>query len=326
MRRILIDRHGGPEVLRPEEAEAPTPGPGEALVRVAAVGVNFIDTYQREGVYPMDLPYVPGSEGAGTIADLGPDTGDGAGRFRVGDRVVWCQVPGSYAEYVVAPVDTLVAVPDGIDDRVAASMLLQGITAQYLLTECGHTAPGDTVLVTAGAGGVGQILIQMAVARGLTVVTTTSTEEKAALCRDLGAHHVLLYPEATPERIRELSDGGVAAVFDGVGRATFDTGLDSLRPRGYMVLFGAASGPVPPVDPQRLNAAGSVFLTRPSLAAYVATDDEFRRRADEVLGALADGTVRLSVGEVVPLSEAGNAHRMLESRATTGSVVLDPTR
>lgn len=322
MRAIQISRHGGPDVLTPVDLEIPAPGPGEALVRTSTIGVNYIDTYFREGVYATDLPYVPGSEGAGVVEALG----EGTAGLAVGDRVAWCQAPGSYAQYVAVPADRLVTVPDGVDDDVAASMLLQGLTAHYLVTDTHRAERGDWILVTAGAGGVGQLLIQMAVARGLRVITTTSTDEKASLCRDLGAEHVLRYSEATPERVRELSGGGVATVFDGVGRDTFDASLASLRRRGTLVLFGAASGPVPPVDPQRLNAAGSVFLTRPTLADYIATSEEFRARAAEVMDGLVGGILRLSVGATFPLSEAGDAHRALESRATTGSIVVDPAR
>ena len=322
MRAIQISEHGGPDVLTPVETARPSPGPGEVLVRTTAIGVNYIDTYFREGVYPRDLPFVPGSEGAGVVEAVG----DGARDLVAGDRVAWCEVPGSYAEYVVAPADALVAVPEQIPDHVAASMLLQGLTAHYLITDTHRAAGGDPVLITAGAGGVGQLLIQMAVARGFVVVTTTSTPEKAELCRSLGAQHVLLYPEATPERVRELSGGGVAVAFDGVGRDTFDRSLDSLARRGTLVLFGAASGPVPPVDPQRLNAAGSVFLTRPTLADYIATPEEYRERAAEVMAGLADGTLSLSVGATFGLSEAARAHGALQGRQTTGSVTLDPTR
>ncbi|MDV6297667.1 quinone oxidoreductase [Dietzia maris] len=322
MRAIEISRHGGPEVLTPVEAGVPSPGPGDVLVRTTAIGVNYIDTYFREGTYARDLPFVAGSEGTGVVEELGEGTPD----LMVGDRVAWCQVPGSYAQYVVAPAESLVTVPEGIDDEVAASMLLQGLTAHYLITDTHRALPGDTVLITAGAGGVGQLLIQLAVAHGHRVITTTSTEEKADLCRELGAHHVLLYPDATPERIRELSHGGVSVVFDGVGRDTFDDSLASLARRGTLVLFGAASGPVPPVDPQRLNAAGSVFLTRPSLGDFIAGTGEFRERAGEVLEGIVDGSLRLTVGATFGLSEAADAHRALQSRQTTGSVVLDPAR
>ena len=290
-------------------------------MRTTAIGVNYIDTYLREGTYPSDLPFIPGSEGAGVIESVGEGTPD----LVAGDRVAWCQTPGSYAQYVAAPAESLVAVPDGLSDEVAASMLLQGLTAHYLITDTHRASGGDTVLITAGAGGVGQLLIQMAVARGYRVVTTTSTESKAQRCRDLGAHHVLLYPEATPERVRELSEGGVTVVFDGVGRDTFDTSLASLCPRGTLVLFGAASGPVPPVDPQRLNAAGSVFLTRPKLADFIATTEEYRERAAEVMEGLVDGSLSLEVGSTFGLSDAAGAHRELQSRRTTGSVILDPS-
>lgn len=322
MRAIEISRHGGPEVLTPIEADTPAPGPGEVLVRTSAVGVNYIDTYFREGAYPRDLPFIPGSEGAGVVETVGPDTSG----LVAGDRVAWCQVPGSYATHVVAPAEALVKVPDGIDDDVAASMLLQGLTAHYLVTDTHRAAAGDTILITAGAGGVGQLLIQLAVAHGFQVITTTSTEEKAQLCRELGAHHVLFYEQATPERVRELSDGGVVVVFDGVGRDTFDTSLASLARRGTMVLFGAASGPVPPVDPQRLNAAGSVFLTRPKLGDFIATTEEYRERAAEVMEAILGGSLRLNVGATFGLTEAEQAHRALQARQTTGSITLDPAR
>lgn len=322
MRAIQITEHGGPDVLTPVELDVPVPGPGEVLVRTGAVGVNYIDTYFREGVYARELPFVPGSEGAGVVEAVGVDSPD----LVAGDRVAWCQVPGSYAQYVVAPAEALVAVPEGVDDDVAASMLLQGLTAHYLITDTHRAAEGDWVLITAGAGGVGQLLIQLAVSRGFRVITTTSTEEKAALCRELGADHVLLYDEASPDRVRELSSGGVAVAFDGVGRDTFDDSLASLARRGSLVLFGAASGPVPPVDPQRLNAAGSVFLTRPTLADFIATTEEYRARASEVLEGIVDGSLRLSVGATFGLSEAAEAHRSLQSRRTTGSIVLDPGR
>lgn len=322
MRAIQINEHGGPEVLEPVELPVPRPGPGEVLVRTSAVGVNYIDTYFREGIYARDLPFVPGSEGSGVVEAVGEGTSD----LVVGDRVAWCQVPGSYAQYVVAPADSLVVVPEGVDDDVAASMLLQGLTAHYLITDTHRAGEGEWVLITAGAGGVGQLLIQLAVSRGFRVITTTSTEAKAELCRGLGAEHVLLYPDATPERVRELSGGGVAVVFDGVGRDTFDASLASLARRGTLVLFGAASGPVPPVDPQRLNAAGSVFLTRPTLADYIATTEEYRARASEVLEGIVDGSLRLSVGATFGLSEASEAHHALQSRHTTGSIVLDPDR
>ncbi|MBB1040383.1 MAG: quinone oxidoreductase [Dietzia sp.] len=322
MRAVRISEHGGPDVLESVEVDSPTPGPGEVLVRTTSIGVNYIDTYFREGVYQTALPYIPGSEGAGVVEAVGAGTPD----LVTGDRVAWCQAPGSYAQYVVAPAESLVTVPDGVSDSVAASMLLQGLTAHYLITDTHRAHGGDTVLITAGAGGVGQLLIQMAVARGYRVITTTSTESKAQICRELGAHQVLLYPEATPERVRELSGGGVEVVFDGVGRDTFDTSLASLERRGTLVLFGAASGPVPPVDPQRLNAAGSVFLTRPKLGDFIATTEEYRDRAAEVMEGLVDGSLVLDVGATFGLTDAAQAHRALQSRRTTGSITLDPSR
>ncbi len=322
MRAIEVAAHGGPDVLSPVDRDTPTPGAGAVLVRTSSIGVNYIDTYFREGSYSRELPYIPGTEGAGRVEAVGAGTPD----FVVGDRVAWCQVPGSYAQFVVAPVAELIAVPDGIPDHIAASMLLQGLTAHYLISDTHRATGGDTVLVTAGAGGVGQLLIQMAVARGFRVIATTSTESKAQLCRELGAHRVLLYPDATPERIRDLSEGGVSVVFDGVGRDTFDSSLASLARRGTLVLFGAASGSVPPVDPQRLNAAGSVFLTRPTLADFIATTGEYRMRAAEVLDALIEGSLTLTVGETFALSDAAEAHRALHARRTTGSITLDPTR
>ena len=322
MRAIQISKHGGPDVLDTVELGTPSPGVGEVLIRTTAVGVNYIDTYFRQGTYLRDLPFIPGNEGAGVIEQVGEDTRD----LLPGDRVAWCQVPGSYAEYVVAPAEALVAVPDGIADEVAASMLLQGLTAHYLITDTHRALGGDTVLITAGAGGVGQLLIQLAVTHGFRVITTTSTEEKAKVCRSLGAHHVLNYADATPERVRELSDGGAATVFDGVGLDTFDSSLASLARRGSLVLFGAASGPVPPVDPQRLNAAGSVFLTRPTLADFIADAREYRERAAEVMEGIVDGSLKLSVGATFGLSEAARAHRALESRETMGSVTLSPDR
>ncbi|MGN7156001.1 quinone oxidoreductase family protein [Dietzia cercidiphylli] len=322
MRAVRISEHGGPDVLESVEVDSPTPGPGEVLVRTTSIGVNYIDTYFREGVYQTALPYIPGSEGAGVVDAVGAGTPD----LVTGDRVAWCQAPGSYAQYVVAPAESLVTVPDGVSDSVAASMLLQGLTAHYLITDTHRAHGGDTVLITAGAGGVGQLLIQMAVARGYRVITTTSTESKAQICRELGAHQVLLYPEATPERVRELSGGGVEVVFDGVGRDTFDTSLASLERCGTLVLFGAASGPVPPVDPQRLNAAGSVFLTRPKLGDFIATTEEYRDRAAEVMEGLVDGSLVLDVGATFGLTDAAQAHRALQSRRTTGSITLDPSR
>ncbi|WP_460866928.1 quinone oxidoreductase family protein [Rhodococcus aerolatus] len=324
MHAIVMSATGGPEVLQYSEVEDPRPGPGEVVVAVAAAGVNFIDTYRRDGTYPVELPHVPGVEGAGAVVELG----EGVTGLAVGDRVAWSDAPGSYAERVVLAASRAVRVPDLLPDAEAASVLLQGMTAHYLIASIGGVQAGDTVLVHAGAGGTGLVLTQLAVARGVRVITTASSAEKAELSRGAGAAEVLRYDDPGLDlaaAVRDLTDGeGVAVVYDGVGASTFDASLASLRRRGTLALFGAASGPVPPVDPQRLNAAGSVFLTRPTLAHYVADDAEMRWRAGEVLDAVADGSLSLRVGHRYPLAEAEQAHRDLQARATTGSLVLLP--
>lgn len=320
MYAIVVFSHGGPDVLEYAEVKDPEPGIGEILVRPVRIGVNYIDTYFREGIYPRETPYIPGDEAAGVVVTVGT----GVSEFAPGDRVAWCRAGSSYAQYVRVPAAHAVKVPDELSDEVAASALLQGMTAHYLVNDTHHAAPGDYVLVHAGAGGVGQLLIQMCVAKGYRVIATTSTDEKAAIARARGAQAVLRYEDATPETITRMSDGGVATVFDGVGASTFNNSLGSLRVRGTMVLYGAASGPVPPFDIQRLNSGGSLSLTRPSLGHFIATRDEFLERANEVLGALSRGELILEVGATFPLSEAARAHRALESRATTGSIVLDP--
>ena len=321
MHAIQVSAHGGPEVLVPTQLPDPSPGPGQVLVEVAACGVNFIDTYQRSGQYPMALPFVPGSEGAGTVRAVG----EGADPALVGTRVAWATAPGSYAELAVVGAGQVVPVPDAVGDAEAASVLLQGITAQYLLTSTYPVQAGDTVLVHAGAGGTGLVLTQLAVARGARVVTTVSSDAKAELSRAAGASEVLRYTDDVATRVRELTGGeGVAAVYDGVGADTFEVSLAALRVRGTLALFGAASGPVPPFDPQRLNGAGSLFLTRPTLAHHVRTPEELHGRAGEVLAAVADGSLRLRVGASFPLAEAAAAHTALQGRATTGSVVLLP--
>lgn len=320
MYAIEVSTHGGPEVLEYTEVPDPEPGIGELLVRPARVGVNYIDTYFREGIYSTDLPYIPGSEGAGVVVTVG----SGVTRFRPGDRVAWCNAPSSYAEYVRVPAAAAVAVPEGISDSVAASALLQGLTAHYLLHDTHRAQPGDYVLVHAGAGGVGQLLVQMASRAGYHVIATTSTAQKAEIVRSLGARHVVYYEDATVSTLRHLSDGGVVTAFDGVGKTTFDTSLASLRPRGTLVAYGAASGPIPPFDVQRLNSGGSLFLTRPTLAHYIATREELEWRAGDVFGALASGELSLQVGAEFALSQAAEAHRALEARQTVGSIVLDP--
>lgn len=332
--RVRLDVHaveatraGGPEVLSSVTRPDPEPGPHEALVRVAAAGVNFIDTYRRSGVYPASFPHVPGSEGAGTVVSVGAQVTHVA----PGDRVAWSAGPGSYAELVAVPERELLPVPDGVADEVAAALPLQGMTAHYLATSTFPVEPGTTVLVHAAAGGVGLLLTQLATQRGGRVIATVGSVQKEALARGAGATDVIRYRELDdlttdlPARVRDLTDGrGVDAAYDGVGRDTFDASLASLARRGMLVLYGASSGPVPPVDPQRLNAAGSVFLTRPTLGHYVADRAELEWRASELFGAVADERLDVRIGARFPLSAAADAHRALESRATTGKVLLLP--
>lgn len=323
MRAIQVTQTGGPEVLRSAELADPEPGPGQLLVELAAAGVNYIDTYHRSGAYPMPLPFIPGSEGAGTVTAVGPDIGD----FAVGDLVAWATSLGSYAERAVVPAEQAVQVPQGVDSETAAGSLLQGMTAHYLTVSVHAAQPGETVLVHASAGGMGLLLTQLATAHGARVIGTVSTPEKERLAREAGAADVIRYDEVddVADEVRRLTAGdGVAAVYDGVGASTFDASLASLRPRGMLALYGAASGPVPPVDPQRLNSAGSVFLTRPKLADYVVTRDELSWRAREVFDAIQNGSLRISIGGRYPLAEAHRAHEDLQSRRTTGKLLLSP--
>jgi NADPH2:quinone reductase len=324
MHAIEVGETGGPEVLNFIELPEPTPGPGEILIKAEAIGVNFIDTYFRSGLYPRDLPFVLGTEVCGTVAAVGEDVA----ALAVGDRVVTANATGAYAEYCVAPADFSAYVPDGVAPDAVASALLKGMTAHYLIKSTYPVQPSDTVLLHAGAGGVGLILTQWATSIGTRVITTASTPEKAELSRQAGAVEVLDYPDDPAEfaeKIRDLTGGlGVAAVYDGVGKSTFDASLASLAVRGTLALFGAASGPVPPLDPQRLNAAGSVFLTRPSLPHYTRTPDEFSWRAGELINAIADGTISITVGGRYPLAEAAHAHADLQGRKTVGSIVLVP--
>lgn len=325
MHAILATEPGGPDVLVPDEIGDPLPGPRDLLVRLSAAGVNFIDVYHRNGTYPMPFPHVPGSEGAGVVEAVGREVRD----FAVGDLVAWASAPSSYAELVVVPEVVALPVPDGVSDEIAAALPLQGMTAHYLVSSTFPVLDGQDVLIHAGAGGVGLLLTQLAAARGARVITTVGSPEKEALSRAAGASDVIRYTELAdltdelPALVRELTGGrGVHTVFDGVGRSTFDASLASLRPRGGLALFGAASGPVPPVDPQRLNAAGSVFLTRPTLGHFTATHEELTWRAGELFDAVAAGTLDVRVGATFPLSEAADAHRALEARATTGKVLL----
>lgn len=322
MRAVVVTTPGGPDVMEVVDRPTPEPGPGEVLVDVAAGGVNFIDTYHRSGAYPLPAPFVVGSEGAGRVVA----TGAGVRDVRVGDRVAWAMVPGTgYAEQAVVPADRLVPVPDDVDDETAAAVLLQGMTAQFLTRSTFPVSAGDDVLVHAAAGGVGLLLTQMASAAGARVIGTTSTQDKAALAREAGAAEIVPADADLAAEVRRITGGrGVDVVYDGVGRATFDAGLDCLRPRGMMVLFGAASGPVPPLDPQVLNAKGSLFLTRPSLVHYTAERAELLERAGDVLELVRTGRLAVRIGGRYRLAEARRAHEDLEGRRTTGKLLVLP--
>ena len=317
---IRVAQHGGPEVLEPAEIDTPQPGPGQVLVRIAAAGVNFVETYYRTGLYPQPVPYTPGSEGAGTVVAVG----EGVDSPKVGDRVASTNFAGTYAEFALAPADRVVAVPDGISDEVAAAVLLQGMTAHYLLKDSYPVRPGDTVLVHAAAGGMGLLLTQLATSFGARVIGTVSTPDKEKLARQAGAAEVIGYHDV-PARVRELTGGeGVPAVYDGVGRDTFDASLASLRPHGVLVLYGYASGPVPPFDLNRLQLGGSLYVTRPTLGHFIGSREELTRRAGDVFGWVADGTLSVAIGGRYPLAEARRAHEDLQARRTTGKLLLIP--
>ncbi|NED96160.1 quinone oxidoreductase [Phytoactinopolyspora alkaliphila] len=320
MRAVLVRENGGPDVLEVTDVDPPQPEAGELLVDVGAAGVNYIDTYQREGRYPVPTPFTLGMEGAGTVRAVGADvTG-----VRAGDRVAWKAAQGSYAEQAIVPADEAVPVPESVSTDDAAALLLQGLTAHYLATSTYPVQPGDWVVVHAAAGGVGLLLTQIVKIRGGHVLATTSTEDKAELAKAAGADETTSY-EQFADRARELTDGeGVPCVYDGVGRATFDAGLDALRVRGTMALFGAASGPVPPLDPQQLNAKGSLYLTRPTLAHYCRNREELLARTDELLEWVGSGRLDVRVGGRYPLAEARRAHEDLEGRKTTGKLLLIP--
>lgn len=321
MYAVEISAVGGPEVLEYKQIAEPTAGDGQILVRTEAIGVNFIDTYYRRGLYPSSLPFVPGDEGAGTVVALGAGVED----FSIGDRVVWSSPHGSYAQLVSVPASEAVPLPDGISCQDAASVFSQGLTAHYLAYSTYAIQEGDTVVVHAGAGGVGLLLTQMAAQLGAKVITTVSTDAKEQISREAGAWQVLRYDQDIAARVRELTEGqGAAVVYDGVGAATFDASLASVRVRGLLALFGAASGPVSPMDPQRLNAAGSVYLTRPTIGDYIRTREELLWRAREVFAGVTSGTLKATIGGRYALSEAERAHRDLESRSTVGSLLLLP--
>jgi NADPH2:quinone reductase len=322
-RALTVPRHGDASVLEVRERELPDPGPGELQVELAAIGVNFIDVYQREGIYPGPTPFVLGSEGAGTVLAVG----DGVADVEAGDRVAWGQHLGSGASVANVPASAVVPVPAGVELEVAAAVMLQGMTAHYLVTSTYAVQPGDVALVHAAAGGVGQLLVQMVTARGGRVVGTAGSPEKAAKAQALGAQTVIDYTEVDDlaAAVLEANGGrGVDVVYDGVGKSTFDASLASLRPRGMMVLYGAASGQVPPVDPQRLNRGGSLFLTRPSLGHYIATRDELLERSGAVLGDVAAGRLAIEIGGHFPLERAAAAYDALEGRRTTGKLLLIP--
>jgi NADPH:quinone reductase len=322
MRAIQIQKTGGPEVLELRELPKPQPGPGQAVVRLQAIGVNFIDVYLREGRYPAPPPFVPGQEGAGVIDAVPPDVT----AFKPGDRVAWQHALGAYSEYAIVPASRLIAIPEGVTARQAAAAMLQGMTAHYLSHASYVIQRGDTVLIHAGAGGVGLLLIQMAKRLGARVLTTVSTEEKAALAREAGADETILYTrEDFAERTRSLTNGeGVPVVYDSVGKTTFDGSLKCLRPRGLLVLYGGSSGAVPPFDLIQLSARGSLYITRPTLNDYTRTRSELETRAGDVLRWVADGSLKLRMEHDYALADAAQAHRDLESRKTTGKVLLIP--
>jgi NADPH2:quinone reductase len=312
MRAVVFERNGGPDVLNFTEAPDPEPGPGHALVDVEAAGINYMDVYEREGNgYGSPPPAVPGAEGAGTVAGTG-------------ERVAWMNVPGSYAERLSAPREKLVPVPDGLSLEVAAAAMLQGITADYLVSDSYPVQPGDWVVVHAAAGGVGLLLTQLVKLRGGRVIGTTSTEEKTALARKAGADEVIGY-EGFDARVREITDGeGAAVVYDGVGRTTFDAGLKALRPAGSMILYGAASGQPEPLTLQSLAAHGSLYVQRPTVKTYVRTADMLQQRARRVLDLVSTGKLEIRIGARYPLAEARRAHEDLEARRTTGKLLLIP--
>jgi len=320
MHAVRVHEVGGPEVLHFEEVERPLPGRGEALVRVQAAGVNFIDIYQRMGMYKVPLPFTPGQEAAGVVADVGP----GVEEVAPGDRVAWAGPMGAYAEYAVVPAARLVRVPAAVPPDTAAAVMLQGMTAHYLSHSTYPLGPGDRCLVHAAAGGVGLLLVQMAKRLGAYVIGTAGSEEKAALARDAGADAVILYRQQDfVVETRALTGGaGLDVVYDSVGATTFLGGLDLLAPRGTMVLFGASSGAVPPLDPQLLNQKGSLFLTRPTLGHYILTRAELLQRAGDVLAWLEDGWLRVRIDRALPLADAGAAHEALAGRQTSGKVLL----
>jgi NADPH2:quinone reductase len=322
MRAIQIQKTGGPEVMQLVELPKPEPQANEVLVKVEAAGLNFIDVYFREGRYPAEVPFIPGQEAAGVVAAVGADVKG----FNVGDHVAWSGRRGAYAEYAKVPAELLLKVPDGVNLEDAAAVLLQGMTAHYLSYDTYAIKQGDTVLIHAGAGGVGLLLTQMAKTLGAQVITTVSTEAKAELSREAGADHVILYTTQNfAEEVKRITGGeGLPVVYDSVGKTTFDDSLKCLRPRGLMVLYGGASGAVPPFDLIKLSMMGSLYLTRPTMHDYTRTREELEKRAAEVFNMVARGKLKVRIGHRYPLAEAAQAHRDLEARKTTGKVLLIP--
>ena len=322
MKAIQVQKPGGPEALTLVDIPAPKPKPNEVGVKVAAAGVNFIDVYIREGRYPSPLPFIMGLEASGIVTEIGADVKS----FKPGDRVAYTGIPGAYAEYSVVPADRLVLLPRGITEQQAAAAMLQGITAHYLVHDAFPLKKGETALIHAAAGGVGLLLVQMAKNIGARVIGTAGNEEKAKLAREAGADEVILYAQQDFEvETKRLTDGkGVHVIYDGVGKTTFDKDLNVLRPRGYLVLFGASSGAVPPFDLAKLAPKGSLFITRPTLVHYIATHEELQKRATDVLTMIATGKVKLRIEHIYPLREAQQAHRDLEARKTTGKLLLIP--
>ncbi|KAA9393531.1 quinone oxidoreductase [Kocuria coralli] len=319
MRAIRIHSHGGPEVLTSEEIGSPSPGPGQVLVATSRTGVNFIETYQREGVYDVELPFLPGSEGTGEVIAVG----DGVGHVSVGQRVMTSQGVGTYAEEFLVSADQAVVVPDSVSDDDAGALPLQGFTAHYLTRSTYEVGPETTAVITAAAGGVGGLAIQLMKQRGATVIGLTSSQEKADTARELGADHVLPY-EGFADAVLELTGGeGADVVYDSVGKTTFDESLAAVRTRGMVVLFGGASGQVPPFDLQRLNTMGSLYVTRPSLNAYLRSSEELQWRARDLFEAI-EGGLRVRVGGTYALADAASAHTALESRGTQGKLLLTP--
>ncbi len=320
MKAIRVHQHGGPDVLIPEDVSKPQPDAQEALIQLRSAGVNYIDTYHRKGLYDQALPFTLGVEGGGVVEEIGDDVS----HLTPGDRVAYALTLGSYAEYAVVPAWRLVTIPDEIDFDTATAVMVQGMTAHYLIRDTYPVRESDTVLIHAAAGGMGLLLVQIAKIAGARVIGTTSTAEKANLALQHGADEIILYTKDNfVDVVQDLTNGqGVQAIFDGVGQATFLKGLDCLRPRGYMVLYGQASGPVEPVDPQILNQKGSLFLTRPSLGHYVANQEEIQKRADDIFNWLRSGALQVRIDRIFPLDEAADAHRYIENRKSKGKLLL----